>query len=76
VRTSTSVPWSALEQYIGDGGSDRLMDALIPYGSADEIAAVTPPAPAAVADQVCLRSAGAWGVLCGEWDLLAEVLTT
>ena len=40
VRTSTSVPWSALEQHISDGGSDSLIDALIPYGLADEIAAV------------------------------------
>jgi probable F420-dependent oxidoreductase len=64
------------EQDIADGGSDRLIDAIIPQGSADEIAAVARPHLSAGADHVCLQAVGVEGIPGSEWTALASALGT
>jgi probable F420-dependent oxidoreductase len=63
------------EQDIADGGSDRLIDAVIPQGSAEEIAAVARAHLDAGADHVCLQAVGTRGVPEQEWTALAGALT-
>ncbi len=62
------------ERDIAEGGSDRLIDALVPHGTAGEIAAVVDEHLAAGADHVCLQSAGVSGVPRAEWTALAAAL--
>jgi probable F420-dependent oxidoreductase len=57
-----------------DGGSDRLIDALIPHGSAEEIAEVVRAHLDAGADHVCLQPLGEEGVPRVSWTALARVL--
>jgi probable F420-dependent oxidoreductase len=57
---------------IADGGSDRLIDAVIPHGPADEIAAVVRQHLDAGADHVCLQPLGVDGVPHEEWAALAS----
>ena len=62
------------EQDIGDGGSDRLIDAIIPHGGADEIAAVARQHLSAGADHVCVQTVGVGGIPSSEWTALASAL--
>ena len=63
------------EDDIADGGSDRLIDAVVPQGGADEIAAVVSAHLDAGADHVCLQPiTGQAGVPAGEWRALAAAL--
>jgi probable F420-dependent oxidoreductase len=62
------------EPDIADGGSDRLIDAIIPHGAADEIAAAAREHLSAGADHVCLQTVGVDGVPRSEWTALASVL--
>src|SRR5262249_1701964 len=57
-----------------DGGSDRLIDAVIPHGTADEIAAAVREHLAAGADHVCLQPVGVDGIPRQEWAALASAL--
>jgi probable F420-dependent oxidoreductase len=59
---------------IADGGSDRLIDAVVPHGNADAIAAVAHQHLLAGADHVCLQAAGVSGVPRSEWSALASAL--
>jgi probable F420-dependent oxidoreductase len=59
---------------IADGGSDRLIDAVIPHGSADDIAAVARQHLAAGASHVCLQPVGGTGIPRSEWTALASAL--
>jgi probable F420-dependent oxidoreductase len=59
---------------IADEGSDRLIDALIPHGGADEIAAAARQHLRAGADHVCLQAVGAAGIPRAEWTALASAL--
>lgn len=59
---------------IADGGSDRLIDAVIPHGSAEEIAAVAREHLDAGADHVCLQPVGVSGMPREEWTALAGAL--
>ncbi len=61
-------------QDIADGGSDRLIDAIVPHGSADEIAAAARQHIDAGADHVCLQAVGVAGVPRSEWTALASAL--
>lgn len=72
--TSNLVEFGFTEQDIAGGGSDRLIDAVIPYGTADEIAAVVHAHLAAGADHVCLQPVGGSGVPRREWSALARAL--
>jgi len=60
------------EDDIADGGSDRLIDAVIPHGTADEIAAVVAEHFAAGADHVALQVLGEPGIPRQGWTALAE----
>jgi probable F420-dependent oxidoreductase len=62
------------EQDIADGGSDRLIDAVIPHGSAEEIAAAAQEQLDAGADHVCLQTVGAQGVPRSQWTALAAAV--
>ncbi len=62
------------ERDIADGGSDRLIDAVIPHGTVGEIAAAVDEHLAAGADHVCLQTVGVSGVPRSEWTALAAAL--
>ncbi len=59
---------------LAGGGSDRLIDAVVPQGSAAEIAAVVREHLAAGADHVCLQTIGANGLPRAQWTALADAL--
>jgi len=62
------------EQDIAGGGSDRLIDAIVPHGTAEEIATIVHEHLAAGADHVCLQPVGVEGVPHQEWAALAAAL--
>jgi probable F420-dependent oxidoreductase len=62
------------ESDIADGGSDRLIDTVIPHGSAEEIAAAARTHLDAGADHVCLQTVGVRGVPVEQWTALASAL--
>jgi probable F420-dependent oxidoreductase len=72
--TNNLLRFGFTERDIGDGGSDRLIDAVIPHGSAAEIAEVVHAHLEAGADHVCLQPVGVSGVPREEWTELARAL--
>ncbi len=60
------------EQDIAGGGSDRLIDSIIPHGGADEIVAAARGHLSAGADHVCLQAVGVHGIPRSEWTALAS----
>ena len=64
------------EEDFADGGSDRLLDAIVPQGSPEQIAAVARRHLDAGASHVCLQTVGVQGVPRGEWAALASALGT
>ena len=62
------------EADLADSGSDRLLDAVIPQGSADQIAEVVHAHLDAGADHVCLQPLGEEGIPRHSWTALANVL--
>ena len=62
------------EDDLARGGSDRLIDAVIPQGSPEEIAAVVRAHLDAGADHVCLQPLGEPGIPGKSWTALAHVL--
>lgn len=72
--TSNLLRFDFSEQDIAGGGSDRLIDAIIPHGTAEEIAAVARAHLDAGADHVCLQPVGVSGVPRQEWAALAAAL--
>ncbi len=62
------------EADIGGGGSDRLIDAVIPHGTAEQIAEVVRAHLDAGADHVCLQPLGEEGIPRESWAALARVL--
>jgi probable F420-dependent oxidoreductase len=64
--------WS--EQDLADGGSDRLIDAVVPQGSAAQLAAVVESHLDAGADHVCVQTVGVSGVPTAEWTAIAAAL--
>jgi probable F420-dependent oxidoreductase len=59
---------------IEDGGSDRLIDHVIPHGSAAEVAAEVRAHVEAGADHVALQALGGEGVPAADWSALAAAL--
>src|SRR5438270_7875163 len=59
---------------IADGGSDRLIDAVIPQGRAEEIAEVVHAHLDAGADHVCVQPLGEDGIPREGWTALAAAL--
>jgi probable F420-dependent oxidoreductase len=62
------------EDDLSDGGSDRLIDAVIPHGTAEQIAEVVRAHLDAGADHVCLQPLGEDGIPRESWTALAKVL--
>ena len=62
------------DEDFSDGGSDRLIDAVIPQGSAEQIAEVVREHLDAGADHVCLQPLGEEGIPRHSWTALAKVL--
>jgi probable F420-dependent oxidoreductase len=61
-------------QDIADGGSDRLIDEVVPHGTPAEIAAAAHRHLDAGADHVCLQTVGISGVPREQWSALAAEL--
>jgi probable F420-dependent oxidoreductase len=59
---------------IADGGSDRLIDAVIPHGSAEDVATVVRAHLSAGADHVALQAVGEPGIPRQGWTALAEAM--
>jgi probable F420-dependent oxidoreductase len=64
------------DEDIAGEGSDRLIDAIVPQGTADEIAAVAREHLDAGADHVCLQPVGVSGMPREEWTALASALSS
>ncbi|MFL5864726.1 MAG: TIGR03620 family F420-dependent LLM class oxidoreductase [Solirubrobacteraceae bacterium] len=62
------------EEDIAHGGSDRLIDTIVPHGTADEIAAAAREHLDAGADHLCLQPVGTHGVPRAQWTALASAL--
>jgi len=62
------------EEDLAGGGSDRLIDAIIPHGTAEEIAAVARAHLDAGANHVCLQTVGISGIPREQWTALAAAL--
>ena len=62
------------EADIADGGSDQLIDAIVPHGSAAQIGEVVHAHLDAGADHVCLQPLGEQGIPVESWTALANVL--
>jgi len=72
--TSNLLGFGFTERDLADGGSDRLIDAIVPHGTAEEIAPVARAHLEAGADHVCLQAVGVEGVPREEWRALAAAL--
>jgi probable F420-dependent oxidoreductase len=62
------------ERDLSDGGSDRLVDAVVPHGSAGQVAEAVQAHFDAGADHVCLQPVGHGGVPMDDYRALARVL--
>jgi len=62
------------ESDLAHGGSDRLIDAVVPHGSPQQIAEVVHAHLDAGADHVCLQPLGEKGIPAESWKALANVL--
>jgi probable F420-dependent oxidoreductase len=62
------------EQDFEGGGSERLIEAVVPHGSAANIAAVARAHIEAGADHVCVQAVGVHGVPRDEWAAFADEL--
>ena len=66
--TQNLLDYGFTEDDLADGGSDRLIDAVIPHGSAEQIAEVVRAHLDAGADHVCLQPLGEEGIPRGVLD--------
>jgi hypothetical protein len=62
------------EDDFAGGGSDRLLDAIVPQGSAEQIAEVVRAHLDAGADHVCVQPLGEAGIPRASWTALADAL--
>jgi probable F420-dependent oxidoreductase len=72
--TSNLRRFGSTDDDIADGGSDRLIDAVVPHGSAEQIAAVARAHLDAGADHVCVQPVGVRGIPGEAWTALAAAL--
>jgi probable F420-dependent oxidoreductase len=72
--TSSLLSLGFTEHDFADGGSDRLIDAIVPHGTAQEIVPMALAHLEAGADHVCLQPVGVDGVPREEWRALARAL--
>ena len=66
--------WGFTAEDMADGGSRRLLDAVVPQGSPADIARVAREHLDAGADHVCLQPVGVEGIPRAQWSALAEAL--
>jgi probable F420-dependent oxidoreductase len=57
-----------------DGGSERLLDAIVPRGSAEEVATLARAHLEAGASHVCVQAVGVSGIPREEWSALSSAL--
>ena len=62
------------EEDLADGGSDRMIDAIVPHGTAEQVAEAVQAHLDAGADHVCLQPVGHGGVPLEDYRALARVL--
>jgi probable F420-dependent oxidoreductase len=62
------------DEELANGGSDRLIDAVVPQGSAVQLAVAVQAHLDAGADHVCVQPVGVSGVPTAEWTALAAAL--
>jgi probable F420-dependent oxidoreductase len=72
--TTNLLKFGFSEQDLAGGGSDRLIDAIVPHGTAEEIAAVARAHLDAGANHVCLQTVGISGIPREQWTALAAAL--
>ncbi len=72
--TKNLLDFGFTERDLADGGSDRLIDAIIPQGSAEQIGEVARAHLDAGADHVCLQPLGEEGISRKSWTALANAL--
>jgi probable F420-dependent oxidoreductase len=72
--TSNLMRFGFNEDDLAGGGSDRLIDAIVPHGTAGQIAQVAQEHLAAGANHVCVQPVGVRGVPRAEWSALAGAL--
>jgi probable F420-dependent oxidoreductase len=72
--TKNLLDFGFTERDVANGGSDRLIDAVIPQGSAEQIAEVARAHLDAGADHVCLQPLGEEGIPRKSWTALANAL--
>jgi probable F420-dependent oxidoreductase len=72
--TQNLLAFGFTEGDVAGGGSDRLIDAVIPHGTAEQIAEVVRAHLDAGADHVCLQPLGEEGIPRKSWTALAKVL--
>jgi probable F420-dependent oxidoreductase len=72
--TNNLLRFGFTDQDLQNGGSDRLIDAIVPNRTVDEIAAVARAHLDAGANHVCLQAAGVAGIPREEWTTLASAL--
>jgi probable F420-dependent oxidoreductase len=72
--TGNLLKFGFTEADIANGGSDRLIDTIVPHGSADQIATMVQAHLDAGADHVCLQAVGKNGTPREEWTALAGAL--
>jgi probable F420-dependent oxidoreductase len=72
--TNNLLDFGFTERDIADGGSDRLIDAIVPQGSAGQIAEVVHAHLEAGADHVCVQPLGEPGIPRASWMALAAAL--
>jgi probable F420-dependent oxidoreductase len=62
------------EADIANGGSDRLIDAVVPVGSPEQIAEIAQAHLAAGADHIALQPVGVDGIPRDEWQAMAKAM--
>jgi probable F420-dependent oxidoreductase len=72
--TNNLLRFGFTERDIADGGSDRLIDAVVPQGSAEQIADVVRAHLEAGANHVCVQPLGEKGIPRESWTALAGAL--
>ncbi len=72
--TSNLLRFGFTEADLENGGSDRLIDAVVPHGTAEQIAALAREHREAGADHVCVQPVGVSGIPVDEWTALASAL--
>jgi probable F420-dependent oxidoreductase len=72
--TSNLLKFGYDEEDLADGGSDRLIDEIVPQGGAAEIAAAVRAHLDAGANHVCLQTVGVTGIPREQWTALAGAL--